>query len=124
MSLVARHLETNGVPTVVLGAARDIVTYCGVPRFAFTDFPLGNPCGKPFDRDMQAAITTAAVDLFETATEPGTVVTMPYSWSDDESWRDGYYRIREQDRERLYRVGEERRARRQRLRQTGQVRRA
>ena len=119
---MARHLEANGMPTVILGAARDIVTHCGVARFAFTDFPLGNPCGRPFDRDMQAAIATAAVDLFENATEAATVVTMPYRWSSDESWRDSYFKIREDDLESLRLAGEERRAKRQHLREIGQVR--
>ncbi|MCE2460078.1 MAG: hypothetical protein J4F38_04785 [Pseudomonadales bacterium] len=122
MSLVARHLESNGIPTVILGAARDIVTHCGVPRFAFLDFPLGNPCGKPYDRDMQATIAAAAVDLFETAAEPGTVVTLPHRWSDDESWRDGYFQVSEANIEALRRAGEERRAARAQLRATGQVR--
>ena len=53
MSLVARHLEANGVSTAVMGCARDIVEECGVARFVFTDFPLGNPCGKPWDEEMQ-----------------------------------------------------------------------
>ena len=122
MGLVARHLEANGIPTVILGAARDIVTHCGVPRFAFVDFPLGNPCGMPHDRHMQAGIAAAAVDLFETASDPGTVVTMPYRWSDDESWRDGYFKVSEANVDALRRAGEERRAARARLRATGQVR--
>jgi D-proline reductase (dithiol) PrdB len=33
VSLVARHLETNGIPTVIVGSALDIVEHCGVPRF-------------------------------------------------------------------------------------------
>jgi hypothetical protein len=45
ISLVARHLEANGIPTVVLAAARDIVEHVGLPRIVHTDFPLGNPCG-------------------------------------------------------------------------------
>lgn len=122
MSLVARHLESNGIPTVILGAAWDIVTHCGVPRFAFLDFPLGNPCGKPYDPEMQATIATAAIDLFETASEPGTVVTMPYRWSDEESWRDGYFKVSETNIDALRRAGEERRDARARLRATGQVR--
>ena len=122
MSLVARHLESNGIPTVILGAARDIVTHCGAPRFAFVDFPLGNPSGKPYDRHTQAAIAAAAIDLFETASEPGTVVTLPHRWSDDDSWRDGYFEVSEANVEALRRAGEERRATRAHLRAKGQVR--
>ncbi len=32
-----------------MGCAKDIVEYVGVPRFLFSDFPLGNPAGKPHD---------------------------------------------------------------------------
>jgi len=39
VSLVARYLEANGLPTVIVGSALDIVEHCGVPRFLFTDFP-------------------------------------------------------------------------------------
>ena len=88
MSLVARHLEANGIPTVVLGCARDIVEHCGVARFVFTDFPLGNPCGKPFDVEMQRHIVGMALDLLETAIEPRTTVQSPFVWSDDESWKE------------------------------------
>ena len=88
MSLVARHLEANGIPTVVNGTARDIVEYCGVARFVFTDFPLGNPCGKPFNATMQRDIVGMSLDLLETATEPGTTVQVPYIWSEDESWKE------------------------------------
>ena len=38
-SLVARHLEANGIATVVMGCAKDIVEHAGVPRFLFSDFP-------------------------------------------------------------------------------------
>ena len=58
-------LEENGIPTVVIGSARDIVEECGVPRFLFSDFPLGNPCGKPDDSMMQRDTIGYAFDLFE-----------------------------------------------------------
>ena len=29
MSLLARHLEENAIPTVLIGSARDIVEHCG-----------------------------------------------------------------------------------------------
>jgi len=49
VSLIARHLEANGIPTVVMGCAKDIVERVGVPRFLFSDFPLGNAAGRPND---------------------------------------------------------------------------
>ena len=38
--------SSNGIPTVVMGCAKDIVEHCGVPRFLFSDFPLGNAAGQ------------------------------------------------------------------------------
>lgn len=87
ISLVARHLEANGIATVVMGTARDIVERCGVARFVFTDFPLGNPCGEPDDADMQRTIVGQALDLLETATAPRTTVQAPFSWSKGEQWK-------------------------------------
>ncbi len=86
MSLTARHLEANGIPTVVLGSARDIVEQAGVARFLFTDFPLGNPAGAPFDTVMQCEIAGMALTLLETAVYPGTTVQTPFHWATDE-WR-------------------------------------
>jgi hypothetical protein len=86
VSLVARHLEQSGIPTVVIGCARDIVEHCGVARLVFTDFPLGNPCGRPFDVEMQGSIVATGLDLLESAQEPRTLKT-PYVWSEDESWK-------------------------------------
>ena len=93
MSLVARHLEAHGIATVILGSARDIVEHCGVPRFVFTDFPLGNPCGKPYDVAMQRSIVSMGLDLLEKAFAPRTTVQTPLVWSEDQSWRNNYMRI-------------------------------
>jgi len=109
VSLVARHLEAHGISTVVIGSAIDVVTYCGVPRYLHSDFPLGNPCGRPYDRDMQKAIVTQALQLFDSATEPNTVVRTPFSWGEDDSWRDAYARVDDTNRQRLFELGEQRR---------------
>ena len=93
MSLVARDLEAHGIATVILGSARDIVEHCGVPRFVFTDFPLGNPCGKPYDVAMQRAIVGLGLDLLESARVPRTTLQTPFVWSEDQSWRDNYMRL-------------------------------
>ncbi len=122
MSLTARHLEAAGIPTVILGSALDVVEHCGVPRFLFTDFPLGNPCGKPFDASMQEAITAQGIDLLESADGPRTTVRTPFRWSGDESWRDRYMQVREEDLADLARRGEARRARRLREKSQGKAR--
>jgi hypothetical protein len=107
--LVARHLEANGIPTVVIGSARDIVEHCGVPRFLFSDFPLGNPCGHPWQRDMQADIVGLALGLLETAEAPRTTHCSPYEWPNDPDWRQRYNRVTPEDRERLLAIGDARR---------------
>ncbi len=108
MSLVARLLEEAGIPTVILGSGIDIVEHCGVPRFLFSDFPLGNPCGVPWDRDMQRAILRQALDLFESAAGPRTTEQTPFSWGSD-TWRQEYMEVREEDREMLLKKGDENR---------------
>jgi D-proline reductase (dithiol) PrdB len=90
VSLVARHLEANGIPTVIVGCARDIVEHCGVPCFLFSDFPLGNPCGRPFDVPMQQAILAMALDLLESARMPRTTVQTPFVWDADHAWKQRY----------------------------------
>ena len=86
VSLVSRYLEANGIPTVVFGTARDIVESCGVARFVFTDFPLGNPCGESFDTEQQTDIVELGLQQLEQATEPITVQT-PYEWRGGDEWK-------------------------------------
>ncbi|MCZ6619817.1 MAG: hypothetical protein O7E57_16980 [Gammaproteobacteria bacterium] len=110
------------MPTVILGSARDVVEHCGVPRFLFTDFPLGNPCGTPYDRDMQYAITGLALDVLDRAKTPRHTVQSDYSWGDDQSWREGYLQVRGEDAARLALLGRENRSRRERLKSAGKGR--
>jgi D-proline reductase (dithiol) PrdB len=90
VSLVARHLERAGLSTVIMGAAKDIVEHCGVPRFLFSDFPLGNSAGKPFDPASQAGTLELALRLLETASAPRATVQSPQRWSNDSSWKLDY----------------------------------
>jgi D-proline reductase (dithiol) PrdB len=122
VSLVARELEANGIATVVVGSARDIVEECGVPRFLFTDFPLGNPCGKPDDRSMQRDLVGHALDLLETARLPRTTVQTPFVWDEDESWKERYARVDAEEAHRLRRAGEARRAQQEQAHTSGRTR--
>jgi len=81
VSLAARHLEDNGISTVIMGCAKDIVEHCGVPRFLFSDFPLGNSAGRPFDVASQAETLELGLQLLEQS---------PLRWSADASWKLDY----------------------------------
>jgi D-proline reductase (dithiol) PrdB len=111
VSLVARHLEANGIATIVVGSARDIVEECGVPRFLFSDFPLGNPCGRPYQADMQRAITGFALDVLSNSTLPRTTIQTPFVWSEDMSWKQNFARVDKESVETLRKAGQARRAR-------------
>jgi D-proline reductase (dithiol) PrdB len=93
VSLAARHLEENGIATIVMGCAKDIVEYCGVPRFLFSDFPLGNAAGRPNDPQSQAFTLELALRVLETAPAPRTTVQSPLRWSPDPSWKLDYSNI-------------------------------
>jgi D-proline reductase (dithiol) PrdB len=93
VSLAARHLEANGIPTVIMGCAKDIVEYVGVPRFLFSDFPLGNPAGRPNDPDSQAVTLELALRVLEAAPAPRTTVQSPLRWSADPAWKLDYCNV-------------------------------
>lgn len=104
-------MEEAGIPTVVAGSARDIVEECGVARFVFTDFPLGNPTGKPGDAAMQRAIVGAGLDLLTHAWMPRTTVQTPFVWDADDNngWREHFMRVDDSNRAALAAAGEARR---------------
>ena len=87
MSLVARVLEENGISTVTFSNARDITASACNPRTVFTDYPLGNACGRPHDRDNQREVLQTGFRLLEGATEPGTIVETPFQWTEDADWK-------------------------------------
>ena len=90
VSLAARHLEAHGIPTVIMGCAKDIVEHCGVPRFLFSDFPLGNPAGRPFDVPSQVQTLELALRVLESAPAARTTVQSPLRWSADAAWKRDY----------------------------------
>jgi len=93
VSLAARMLEENGISTVVMGCAKDIVEYVGVPRFLFSDFPLGNAAGRPNDLASQAFTLDLALRVLETAPAPRTTAQSPLRWSASPDWKLDYCNI-------------------------------
>jgi len=94
VSLCARLLEENGIATVVMGCAKDIVEHVGVPRLLFSDFPLGNAAGRPRDPASQAATLELALALLETAPAPRTTLQSPLVWNEASAdWKLDYSNI-------------------------------
>lgn len=70
-----------------MGCAKDIVEHAGVPRFLFSDFPLGNAAGKPRDVPSQAFTMELALKVLESAPGPRTTVQSPLRWSGNPDWK-------------------------------------
>jgi len=101
VSLAARHLEAHGISTVIMGCAKDIVEHCGVPRFLFSDFPLGNSAGRPFDVESQAQTLGLALRVLESAPAARTTLQSPLRWNADGSWKLDYLDLTKLSPERI-----------------------
>ena len=106
-SLLARYLEAAGIPTVVMGAAKDIVEYCGVPRFLFSDFPLGNAAARPNDLSSQTLNFELALRLLESAPTGRTTVQSPLIWSIDPTWKLDYANLKKLSEQEIARLRDE-----------------
>ncbi len=93
VSLIARLLEAAGIATVVMGCAKDIVEYVGVPRLLFSDFPLGNAAGRPLDVESQSRTLALALQLLEVAPAARTTVQSPLRWASAPEWKLDYCNI-------------------------------
>jgi D-proline reductase (dithiol) PrdB len=102
-SLAARALEESGIAAVVMGCAKDIVEYVGVPRLLFSDFPLGNPAGRPKDPESQAFTLELAFRLLETAPAARTTVQSPLVWSASPDWKLDFQNIAQMSPEEIAR---------------------
>ncbi len=76
---------------MILACARDITASAFPPRAVFSNVPLGNPAGRPFDPENQRAVLGAALHLLEQASGPGTIVDLPHRWLGDPAWGEHVY---------------------------------
>ena len=90
VSIAARQLEAAGIPSVVMGCAKDIVEHVGVPRFVFSDFPLGTAAGIPHNERSQEATLLLAVGLLAGAPAARTTVQSSQRWQGTPDWKLDY----------------------------------
>ena len=74
MGLIARQLETAGIPSLCLGSALDILEATKPPRSVFIDYPLGLTAGMPNNPTDQYQVTRAGLEAFETMQMPGAIL--------------------------------------------------
>lgn len=88
MNLAARKAEEEGLCTVVVGSAYDIMECVKPPRAVFTDFPMGHPFGRN-NKQQHLSIMKDAFRILEQAQEPGNIVVLPYYWGEPWEWIPG-----------------------------------
>lgn len=76
MGLVARELESRGIPTVSLSALRKPTMMARPPRALFTRNPNSQIVGAPHDPAAQLTILRHALRLLIEATEPGAIADL------------------------------------------------
>ena len=76
-----------------MGCAKDIVEHAGVPRFLFSDFPLGNPAASRTSPTRRRFTLELALKVLESAIGPRTTVQSPLRWNDDGDWKLDYSNI-------------------------------
>ena len=86
---MARAIESVGIPTVVVVMYKEMAQKVRPPRVAHVRFPFGRPLREPNNPDQHRVIIEDALRVLETATEPGSLVELPYQWR-----REDYARIR------------------------------
>ena len=92
----------------MIGSARDIVESVAVPRFAFTDLPLGNPVGPADDPTQQRRILSEALAFAASAAHARSSEVIAVEWNGHPDWRDSYMSLENVDS--LRQAGEARRA--------------
>jgi len=88
VGLIAREIERRGIATVSLSSAYSITRRVNPPRAVYVDFPLGHTAGKPHDKPLQRRIMIDTLSALDGLQTPGMIRNLPYTWDEDDSWKD------------------------------------
>ena len=77
---MARAIEAEGIPTVIVMMYRQVADALKAPRTAYVRFPFGQPLGEAGNADQQRVVIEDALRLLVTASKPGIVHPLPYRW--------------------------------------------
>ena len=85
--LIARHLEAEGLPTIVVGSTLDIMVAGRPPRALFIDYPLGHSVGPPFDTEIQTRIVRTGLACLTDIQTAGEIRHMDLVWPHGDTWK-------------------------------------
>lgn len=89
-SIVARGLESQGVPTIMLTVLREMAEAFRPARPVFLDFPLGATAGRPNDSALQRDILRQTLAAGAAMEGEWRIHDLPFQWAADGSrdWED------------------------------------
>jgi len=73
-------LEESGISTVCIMMRREVAQNVKPPRTLFVHFPLGAPLGPANDKNTHRTVIRQALEVLETAQQPGAIVDSPLLW--------------------------------------------
>lgn len=80
MPVLARTFEVAGLSTILVTQMPFWAEKMGVPRTLAVEFPFGHVLGQPKNREMQIRVIRQALEVLESADEPGTIVHSQETW--------------------------------------------
>lgn len=80
MPVLARVFEASGMSTIIVTNMPYWAEKVGVPRTLAVEFPFGHTLGLPHERDQQLRVIRQALEVLESAAEPGTIVHSKEVW--------------------------------------------
>lgn len=78
--MLARWLEREGIPTVVVTMMPEVASALGAPRVVGVEFPFGHAFGMAGDAEMQGRVLGTALTVLAGAASFGTRVDVDVEW--------------------------------------------
>jgi hypothetical protein len=78
--VLARILESAGFSTILVTMMPFWAEKVGVPRTLAVEFPFAHTLGQPNHVDQQTRVIRQALQVLETAAQPGTIVHSAEQW--------------------------------------------
>ncbi|MGD2078741.1 MAG: hypothetical protein PVH18_10180 [Chloroflexota bacterium] len=78
--MLARLLEEAGISTVLVTNMPFWAERVGVPRTLAVEFPFGHILGRPGDAAQQMRVINRALEVLETAEQPGKIAHFQEPW--------------------------------------------